>query len=150
MIDQRLKRLDEKLGADGEKKVKEYLKKLYPKEKGYKVRQFKWKYNPFDFCIYKGDKPIHEYEIKTRTCGIKTFNSLMFGKNKLTYLLNKKKVNKELNFTFLWLLKDDHIYGWDYIEDKEQYKDGYGGNFKRGDEAKKCVFVNTEYISKVF
>tara|TARA_Y100000004_G_C8952566_1_gene429287 strand:+ start:2672 stop:3121 length:450 start_codon:yes stop_codon:yes gene_type:complete len=147
MIDQRQKRLDKKLGNEGEVFVKKYLRKLYPKSEGYKVRTFAWYYAPFDIAIWKDGKIVKEYEVKNRNADIDTYPSLMFSKSKLDYLRNKIKTGEGKDFTFLWLLNNNKIATWDYIDDKEQYYYDKGINAKRNDTSKDCVYVWTKYIT---
>tara|TARA_Y100001972_G_C7452754_1_gene231621 strand:- start:49 stop:498 length:450 start_codon:yes stop_codon:yes gene_type:complete len=146
MVNQRLKRLDKKLGNEGERYVKNYLRTLYPKSEGYGVKTFSWYYAPFDIAITKNGKIIKEYEVKNRRANFDTYPSLMFSRSKMEYVKKKIKTGECKDFTFLWLLNDNKIATWDYIDDKDQYYYDKGINAKRDDTAKDCVYVWTKYI----
>ncbi len=144
-----LKRIDLKIGKEGEKHCMKYLNSIYPKNEGYKVKAFEYKYAPFDFAVIKDDKIIHEYEVKNRSCSYGQYPSLMFGYSKMKYIEKEKKKNIEKQFTLLWILNDNNFYGWDYVNDTTQYKLNLGINKKRNEQWKDCVYVYNKHIKQL-
>ncbi len=144
-----LKRIDLKIGKEGEKECKKYLKSIYPKSEGYKVKAFINKYAPFDFAILKDDIIIHEYEVKNRSCSFGQYPSLMFGYSKMKYIQKELQQDPNKKFSLLWLLKDNNFYGWDYADDTTQYQLNLGINKKRNEQWKDCVYVYNKHIKQL-
>lgn len=144
-----LKRIDLKIGKEGERQCKKFLKEIYPKSDGYMVKAFKYKYNPFDFAIIKDGEIIHEYEVKNRSCSFSQYPSLMFGETKLDYVKKQLQKKPDKKFTFLWLLNDDNFYGWDYQDNEDHYEARKGRNAKNNEKWKNCIYVYTKFISQL-
>tara|TARA_R110002153_G_scaffold80112_3_gene204024 strand:+ start:428 stop:877 length:450 start_codon:yes stop_codon:yes gene_type:complete len=141
--------IDLQTGLSGENKCQKFLETLYPKCDGYIVEKFKDPYAPFDFYVKLNGVVIHEYEVKNRSCAYEQYKSLMFGHSKLIYLLKKLIEYPNRKFTILWLLNDQNFYGWEYINDTNQFKKSLGVNRKRNEIWKDCVYVYNKYIKKL-
>ena len=149
MIRHDLKRIDLKIGIEGERKCKIFLRSKYPKSEGYSVKAFKYKYYPFDFAIFKDGNIIHEYEVKNRSCRFGKYPSLMFGETKMKYVKEQLVINPTKQFTFLWLLSDDNFYGWDYQDNEDHYEAREGRNGKNNEKWKDCIYVFNRYVKQL-
>jgi len=135
------------LGKRYERIVYKYIKDLHPEDEVYFYRN---KFNEFDFKVKNNGVVIHEYELKSRReIVFGSYNSLMFGKNKLNYADRKRKLFPERKHTFLWyLIEPKKLYYWDYEGgQQEEYYEALGWN---GDEEKKpCVYVYNRNINEI-
>ena len=90
-------------GSTNEMYVKSILQDLHPE---HKVLFHKGTFSPFDFKIVDNlGTIVHEYELKSRRIKSTTYDSLMFGENKLRYVEDKyKKTGGEYTFFVVLLL----------------------------------------------
>ncbi len=134
-------------GSDNEMYVKNILQDLHPE---HKVLFHKGIFSTFDFKIVDNlGNIIHEYELKSRRIKSNTYDSLMFGENKLRYV-EKKYKKFGGNYTFLWYCCYDKVLlGWDWCNGSTEYNLGMGQNKLRNEKAKKCVYVPTANMYQI-
>jgi len=132
---------DLQFGSTNEMYVKNILKDLHP---NHKVLFHKGTFSTFDFKVVDSlGNILHEYELKSRRIKSNTYDSLMFGENKLRYVEDKYEKHGG-NYTFLWYCCFDNVLlGWDWEKGTTKFNLGMGQNKIRNEKAKKCVYVKT-------
>tara|TARA_R110002012_G_scaffold55504_1_gene141676 strand:- start:72 stop:539 length:468 start_codon:yes stop_codon:yes gene_type:complete len=134
-------------GSINEMFVKQILSDMH---EDHKVLFHKGTFSPFDFVVVDSlGNVVHEYELKSRRIKSTTYDSLMFGENKLRYV--EDKYNKHGgNYTFLWYCCFDRVLlAWDWEKGITDYKLGMGQNKVRKEKAKKCVYVPTANMYEI-
>ena len=134
-------------GSANEMYVKNILQDLHPE---HKVLFHKGTFSTFDFKIVDTlGNIVHEYELKSRRIKSNTYDSLMFGENKLRYV-EKKYKKCGGNYTFLWYCCYDKVLlGWDWCKGTTEYNLGTGQNKMRNEKKKKCVYVPTANMYQI-
>lgn len=135
---------DLKLGARGEKLFSKYFNNNYEN----KIVKTKNKFEEYDFDVYDDDEKVGYWELKTRRIKSDTYNSLMFGLNKLQKI---EKHQDKLSCRIYFLCFDKLMY-WEcydvrgkqnkewfikknvWLEERQQYID--------------CVCVKKEYLQE--
>tara|TARA_R110002072_G_scaffold698_3_gene5188 strand:+ start:1973 stop:2443 length:471 start_codon:yes stop_codon:yes gene_type:complete len=138
---------DLQFGSTNEMYVKNILKDLHP---NHKVLFHKGTFSTFDFKVVDSlGNIIHEYELKSRRIKSNTYDSLMFGENKLRYV-EKKYREHGGNYTFLWYCCFDNVLlGWDWEKGTTEFNLGTGQNKLRNEKKKKCVYVPTANMYQI-
>ena len=138
---------DLEFGSTNEMYVKNILKDLHS---DHKVLFHKGQFSTFDFKVVDSlGNILHEYELKSRRIKSDTYDSLMFGENKLRYVENKYEKYGG-NYTFLWYCCFDKVLlGWDWKKGSTDYNLGMGQNKYRNEKAKKCVYVDTANMYQI-
>ncbi len=138
---------DLKFGSTNEMLVKNILRDLHD---DHRVLFHKGTFSPFDFVVLDSlGNVVHEYELKSRRIKSNTYDSLMFGENKLRYVEAKYKEHGG-NYTFLWYCCFDKVLlAWDWEKGTTEYTLGMGQNKVRNEKKKKCVYVDTANMYQI-
>lgn len=144
MINKSLKKKDMEFGFSEEKKVFNILLKKYEG-----IKQYKDKFSIMDFYLNKEDNTLkYEFELKSRKINHNQFQSLIFGLNKFNH--SKKQLEKGIKTYYLFNCEDG-LYYWKFKnleKQKNEFKFGLCGNFKRNDKPHEVVYVYSRYLKK--